>query len=75
MLVHASGFNLGLVMRRLVGVRTPRGLQGRLAAIFMIVLARYDVLIATLTCSRADWMNGPAPWCNSTSSQAQAVVS
>ena len=30
-LVHASGFNLGLVMRRLLGVGTPRGLQGRLA--------------------------------------------
>jgi transposase len=74
-LVHASGFNLGLVMRRLVGVGTPRGLQGRLAAILMSVLARYHVLIATLTCSRPDCMNGPAPWCNSTSSQAQAVVS
>jgi transposase len=74
-LVHASGFNLGLVMRRLVGVGTPRGLQGRLAAILMIALARYHVLIATLTCSRADCMNGPAPRCNSTSSQAQVVVS
>ena len=27
-LVHVSGFNLGLVMRRLVGVGTPRGLPG-----------------------------------------------
>jgi transposase len=26
-LVHVSGFNLGLVMRRLLGVGTPRGLQ------------------------------------------------
>jgi transposase len=74
-LVHVSGFNLGLVMRRLVGVGTPRGLQGRLAAVLIIVLARYHVLIATLMCSRADWMNGPAPWCNSTSSQKHAVVS
>lgn len=32
-LIHISGFNLGLVMRRLVGVGTPRGLQGRVAAI------------------------------------------
>jgi hypothetical protein len=31
-LVHASGFNLGLVMRRLIGVGTPRGLQSRLTA-------------------------------------------
>jgi transposase len=32
LLVHAGGFNLGLVMRALIGVGTPRGLQGRLAA-------------------------------------------
>jgi transposase len=31
LLIHAGGFNLGLVMRRLLGVGTPRGLQGRLA--------------------------------------------
>ena len=37
LLVHAGGFNLGLVMRRLVGAGTPRGLQGRLAAIFALV--------------------------------------
>ena len=32
-LIHASGFNLGLVMRRLIGVGTPRSLQGRLAVL------------------------------------------
>ena len=32
-LIHAGGFNLGLVMRHLIGIGTPRGLQGRLAAI------------------------------------------
>ncbi len=31
-LVHVGGFNLGLLMQRLIGVGTPRGLQGRLAA-------------------------------------------
>ena len=31
-LVHVAGFNLSLVMRRILGVGTPRGLQGRLAA-------------------------------------------
>ena len=30
--IQAGGFNLGLVMRQLIGVGTPRGLQGRLAA-------------------------------------------
>ena len=33
LLIHAGGFNLGLVMRQLFGVGTPRGLQGRLAAV------------------------------------------
>ena len=32
-LIHAGGFNLGLVMRQLIGVGTPRGLQGRVGAV------------------------------------------
>ncbi len=32
-LIHAGGFNLGLLMRHLIGVGTPRGLQGRLSAV------------------------------------------
>jgi transposase len=38
-LIHAGGFNLGLVMRHLIGFGTPRGLQGRRAAV-LIVLSR-----------------------------------
>jgi hypothetical protein len=33
LLVHGGGFNLGLLMRTLIGVGTPRGLQGGLAAL------------------------------------------
>jgi transposase len=33
LLVHAGGFNLGLVMRHLIGSGTPRGLQDRLATV------------------------------------------
>jgi transposase len=33
LLIHAAGFNLGLVMRTLIGIGTPRGLQGVLRAI------------------------------------------
>jgi transposase len=33
LLIHAGGFNLGLVMRHLIGIGTPRGLQGRGAAL------------------------------------------
>ena len=43
LLIHVSGFNLGLVMRQLMGVGTPRGLQGRLAAL----LATLQVLVGT----------------------------
>jgi hypothetical protein len=44
LLIHAGGFNLGLLMRQLIGVGTPRGLQGRLVAI----LAGLMTLIRTL---------------------------
>ena len=43
LLIHASGFNLGLLMRHLIGVGTPRGLQGRLVAAVaaLLVLIRF----------------------------------
>ena len=37
LLIHAGGFNLGLVMRQLIGVGTPRGLQGRLATMIAML--------------------------------------
>jgi transposase len=45
LLIHVGGFNLGLLMRTLVGIGTPRGLQGRLATVIaMIVEAITDVV-------------------------------
>jgi transposase len=44
LLIHAGGFNLGLLMRRLIGVGTPRGLQGRRVA----AVAALMVLIRSL---------------------------
>src|SRR5829696_4794832 len=38
LLVHIGGFNLGLLMRTLIGVGTPRGLQGRLVALIALVM-------------------------------------
>jgi transposase len=38
-LIHAGGFNLGLVMRHLFGIGTPRGLQGRVAAVVAVLSA------------------------------------
>ena len=37
LLVHASAFNLGLLMRRLFGIGTPRTLQGRAAALTAVL--------------------------------------
>jgi len=39
LVIHSGGFNLGLLMRRLIGVGTPRGLQGRLAMIVSMLAA------------------------------------
>ena len=38
LLIHVGGFNLGLVMRHLIGLGTPRGLQGRVAAVIVALL-------------------------------------
>jgi transposase len=43
-LVHASGFNLGLVMRQLLGVGTPRGFQGRQAALIAVLVSIYHAI-------------------------------
>ena len=43
LLIHAGGFNLGLVMRHLIGIGTPRGLQGRVAAVRATLLVLMGV--------------------------------
>ena len=47
-LIHVAGFNLGLLMRKRFGVGTPRGLQGRLAAVIAACLALLDGVYALL---------------------------
>lgn len=44
LLIHAGGFNLGLIMRQMIGVGTPRGLQGRVAALVGALLALIGVV-------------------------------
>jgi transposase len=49
LLIHAGGFNLGLLMRWCFGVRKPRRLQGRVAAaiaVLIAVRARLDAIRA-----------------------------
>jgi hypothetical protein len=44
LLVHACGFNLGRLLRQMVGRGTPRGLQGRSRLVLRVVLALYRAL-------------------------------
>ena len=44
LVVHAGGFNLGLLMRTLFGIGTPRGLQGRVAAVMTIFVGLWGLV-------------------------------
>ena len=46
LLVHAGGFNLSLVMRKLIGMGKPRRLQGLFSPIFGLLWALWSVLAA-----------------------------
>ena len=67
LLVHVSGFNLGLLMRSVFGVGTPRSLQGRMEA---VLTAFSDALLALLGLLRvtsdsnrsSDGPRRPAAW-------------
>jgi len=53
LLIHAGGFNLGLVLRQLIGVGTPRGLQdvavGARAALLPGDAGRFDLVTVKVT--------------------------
>ncbi|MDA1094429.1 MAG: transposase [Acidobacteria bacterium] len=49
LLIHAGAFNLGLVMRHLIGIGTPRGLQGRVAAVIAALFALMGLVRRRLT--------------------------
>ena len=50
LLIHTGAFNLGLLMRQLIGVGTPRGLQGRIVAVFgaLLTLIRASARLSRL---------------------------
>jgi transposase len=48
LLIHTGGFNLGLLMRQMIGVGTPRGLQGRLSGILATLLTLIRMLSESL---------------------------
>jgi len=64
LLVHASAFNLGILMRKMFGRGTPRGLQGRMSAprslqiVLTMLIARLSV---TMSAPRAP-LQFPSCW-------------
>jgi transposase len=55
LLIHVAGFNLGLVMRRLVGIGKPRRVQDGLAAALLACLGLVQSLLNPLAASWARW--------------------
>jgi len=54
-LIHTGGFNLGLIMRQWLGVGTPRGLQGRVAAAIATLLVLLSAGRRAIAAIRASW--------------------
>jgi transposase len=52
LLIHVSGFNLGLVMRKLLRYGTPRGLRGRLSALIDSIMDVLCDIVASLASFR-----------------------
>jgi hypothetical protein len=44
LLIHADAFNLGQLLRHLVGIGTPKALQGRSGSVLRLLLSVYRVL-------------------------------
>jgi len=48
LLIQVAGFNLGLLMRKLIGVGSPRSLQGRLRAFLLLLIVALDRLVVAV---------------------------
>ena len=57
LLVHVAACNLGLWMRTLTGIGTPRGLQGRLAAVLALCFSLWVLLRDRVTTHRRRGLN------------------
>ena len=44
LLIHAGAFNLGRLLRHLLGIGTPRALQGRSGSVLRLLLSLYRIL-------------------------------
>ena len=59
LLVHTGAFNLGLLMRSMIGIGTPRGLQGHLAAVLTLASAWWTGGVALWRRFGASWIDHP----------------
>ena len=63
LIVHAGAFNLGLLMRTILGVGTPRSLQGRAAALIATMVGVWTVVTTSVRPETIRWTRIPGnPW-------------
>ena len=55
LLIQVSAFNLGRLMRQSLGVGTPRGLQGRICALMLLILSLFKRLKGLFGLIPAAW--------------------
>ena len=55
LLIQVSAFNLGMLMRQSLGVGTPRGLQGRICALMLLILSLFKRLKGLFGLIPAAW--------------------
>ncbi|HEV2200771.1 MAG TPA: transposase [Bryobacteraceae bacterium] len=62
LVVHSGAANLGLLMRKLFGKGTPRGLQGRVRAMFLLLRGSRHLWFGSAMFARkfSNWMARPA---------------
>ena len=59
LLIQVSAFNLGMLMRQSLGVGTPRGLQGRIYALMLLILSLFKRLKGLFGLIPAAWPEKP----------------
>ena len=60
LLIHAGGFNLGLLMRAILGAGTPRGLQDRGCRVLAALLYLIHIVRDPLAVKVVSWWSIPA---------------
>jgi hypothetical protein len=58
LLIHTGAFNLGLILRQILGVGKPRRLQGSVGAIFSLIFAAAALVFGRLGAQAGDF--GPS---------------